>query len=151
MTAKVINRRGEEGSWLPDELDDAIRDRLRSMVKVTDTGCWIWQGWCNPWGYGTTVYRKKNWMVHRLTFVLWKGAIPQRHYICHTCDNPPCCNPEHLWAGMSRENLKDCVAKGRHDQATRTVCVNGHPLTPENIRLHHEKTGKIKRHCKLCE
>lgn len=74
MTAKVINRRGEQGAWSPDELDDAMRDRLRSNVKVTETGCWLWQGWCNPWGYGTTVYRKRNWMVHRLT-LLWGPVL----------------------------------------------------------------------------
>jgi len=150
MPAK-INRRGEEGSWSPDERDDLYRDRLRSNVKVTETGCWEWQGWLNPWRYGTTRYRKKYWMVHRLAFVLWKGAIPRGHYICHTCDNPPCLNPDHLWAGKSRENLKDCVAKGRHSQAKQTHCKHGHLLEGDNVRIvFHGSDGKWKRQCQTC-
>lgn len=149
MPAK-FNRRGEEGSWSPDERDDMYRDKLRSLLKVTETGCWEYQGWCNEWGYGTMGYRGKTWMVPRLAHVLWKGPIPKGFYICHTCDNPPCANPDHLWAGKSRENLKDCVAKGRHTQANQTHCKHGHPLSGDNVRTYKHGDGKLKRHCQTC-
>jgi len=143
---------GVEGEWTPSPRDDHYRAKLKSLLKVCESGCWEYQGWRNQWGYGTMGYCNDTWMVPRLAFVLWKGPIPAGHYVCHTCDNPPCANPDHLFSAVSRDNLKDCVAKGRHVQANRTVCIHGHPLTPENVRIHFEKrTGKTKRHCKRCE
>lgn len=146
------SRLGVVGNWSPSPKDDQYRAKLKSLLKVQENGCWEYQGWCNEWGYGTMGYCGDTWMVPRLAYVLWKGPIPVGHYICHTCDNPPCGNPSHLWPGKSRENLKDCVSKGRHAQASQTACVHGHEFTPENIRWHFEiKTGKLKRHCKACE
>lgn len=147
---KKIKRTGVEGEWQPSPRDDHYRAKLKSLLKVCDNGCWEYQGWRNQWGYGQMGYCNDTWMVPRLAYVLWKGPIPGRQYICHTCDNPPCANPDHLFAAPSRLNLKDCVAKGRHSQANQTHCKHGHELSGDNVRFS-DWGGKTRRQCKACQ
>lgn len=54
-----------------------------------------------------------NVRAHRLAFQLVKGPIPEGLSILHSCDNPPCCNPAHLTAGTTKENVQDAISKGR--------------------------------------
>ena len=74
----------------------------------------------------------------REAWVLANGPVPEGRYICHTCDNPPCCNPAHLFVGTPSENVKDAVAKGRWRAGgrwrgeIRTHCGNGHERIPAN-------------------
>jgi hypothetical protein len=49
-------------------------------------------------------------------FELTHGAIPRGSRVCHSCDNPPCCNPKHLWLRGARENIHDAVEQGRRAQ-----------------------------------
>lgn len=51
--------------------------------------------------------------VHRLSWELYNGPIPAGMYVCHRCDNKVCCNPEHLFIGSQKDNLQDCLSKGR--------------------------------------
>lgn len=71
--------------------------------------CWDWQGWREPNGYGRFGQRKP----HRLMYEATHGPIPQGDDVCHRCDNPPCVNPAHLFAGSRQDNMDDMVAKGR--------------------------------------
>lgn len=85
-----------------------------------DGDCWEWQSTLNNRGYGTVVIhypdsKPKNWLVHRLAYKL---SHPDEDIsdklICHKCDNRRCCNPDHLFSGTAKDNMQDCVRKGRY-------------------------------------
>ncbi len=78
--------------------------------------CWEWtrmrrQG-THP--YGLLYVNNRQRRAHRIAWELANGPIPDGIEVCHRCDNPPCCNPAHLFLGTQRDNMDDCVAKGRH-------------------------------------
>jgi hypothetical protein len=72
--------------------------------------CWPWMGPINIDGYGAGM----NMTAHRKAFSLHHGReIPKGAWICHHCDNPPCCNPAHLYEGDRRTNMRDQIDRGR--------------------------------------
>lgn len=83
-----------------------------ARVKIgTADECWPWIGPTTPKGYGKTSYGGKNKRAHAVAFFLKHGFYPAA--TLHTCDNPPCCNDAHLFAGTNGLNNKDRAAKGR--------------------------------------
>lgn len=95
--------------------------------------CWPWTGYCikpapRRLGYGVYSYAKsKAARAHRVAYMLSVGPIPERMSVCHRCDNPPCCNPAHLWLGTYADNNRDRHAKGR----TVFVVLNPKPVRGE--------------------
>jgi Flp pilus assembly pilin Flp len=76
--------------------------------------CIEWQGERQHQGYGVVrLPGKKRAGAHRVAWQEINGPIPEGMFICHTCDNPPCVNPEHLWLGTALDNARDRAAKGR--------------------------------------
>lgn len=90
-----------------------LNGRFWERVKITDAGCWEWQGWKIPKGYGGINYLGKKVYVHRLAWILKRGEIPEGLHVLHRCDNPPCINPNHLFLGTNEDNIHDCMSKGR--------------------------------------
>jgi len=92
----------------------SIVDEIRARVKVDEeTGCWVWQEHTDRDGYGLFWRNAKRYRVHRLMYELHNGESPGTLNVCHDCDNPPCCNPAHLWLGTNGDNTRDAMRKGR--------------------------------------
>lgn len=82
-------------------------------IKAKNTDCWEWMGAKKPSGYGNVRIDKKYRLAHRVSWEITNFEIPDGMIVCHTCDNPSCCNPHHLMLGTIKSNAADMVKKGR--------------------------------------
>jgi hypothetical protein len=126
LCGKRVNARGlcdthykqhKRAGTLPDRTRTAhleINDRIKHLSIVDNiTGCHVWIGTVDSHGYGRISFKHKNWLVHRLSYILKYGEIPDGVKACHKCDNPLCINPDHLFLGTQAENMDDMFSKGR--------------------------------------
>ena len=81
--------------------------------QSTTNDCWLWAG-PQAKGYGVLNIGGKNAKAHRISYILHYGEIPERKIVCHHCDTPLCCNPQHLFIGTHRDNVHDKLTKGRY-------------------------------------
>lgn len=103
--------------WAADTYDTRALKRMMEKVEVDEaTGCWMWTGAKTPRGYPKTFYKGAYFGAHRLMYFLEKGNIPEGLNVCHDCDTPLCINPDHLFTGTQKDNLKDMTDKGRRSQ-----------------------------------
>jgi hypothetical protein len=127
-----------------------------SRVIKTD-GCWLWTGRIAHWGYGDIQLHAgaRHLLAHRASWIIHHGSIPNKMFVCHTCDNPPCVRPDHLFLGSHTDNMRDAAAKGRMKHGgilsrarmlIVTHCANGHPWDEKNTYLHKG----IHRICREC-
>lgn len=75
--------------------------------------CWEWKLSCYKSGYGKIGINGKSLRAHRVAWIVSRGPIPKGLFVLHTCDNRKCVNPDHLFLGTQKQNLKDMIQKGR--------------------------------------
>lgn len=90
-------------------------DFMRCVDINPETGCWEWNKSRSEkrGGYGQKRLGGKTYKSHRLSWMIFRSHIPEGLFVCHKCDNPPCCNPDHLFLGTGRDNVRDAIEKGR--------------------------------------
>lgn len=113
-------------------------DKFQQRIIKTD-GCWTWKGAKNLKGYGHLWVKGKNIGAHRISYMLYKGDIPNGMVICHRCDNPTCVNPDHLFLGTQKDNISDRDQKGHTAKGDRS----GKKTKPERI-ARGENNGSTK-------
>lgn len=111
-----------------------------------DSSCWQWTGAKHPKGYGNFMANRNGLtrIAHRLAYLLAHGELPHDKMVCHSCDNPSCCNPAHLFLGSAKENSHDMVKKMRSPHGER----QGHTtLTRREVTAIHRlyATKKLKQ------
>lgn len=85
---------------------------LKKIKKLSEQECWIWIGGKTHDNYGKFWFNK-TMKAHKVSYLLFRGKIPNNLCVLHLCDKPDCVNPKHLWLGTQLENIKDRDAKGR--------------------------------------
>jgi hypothetical protein len=100
-------------------ITDHQKEAFWSKVDIHNTHkeCWEWKGAKKPSGYGNVRINKSYLLAHRVAFELANGVIPEGFIVCHICDNPSCCNPNHLMLGTTKSNAADMLIKNRQKKA----------------------------------
>ena len=104
-------RRLPKGTRLEDD-PTLVLSRLMTRVDKKESGCIEWCGSAQPSGYGKVKVGNRYYSAHRLIYELTVGPIPEGMYLLHSCDNPKCCNVEHLRPGTQKENIQEAADKG---------------------------------------
>ena len=95
-------------------------DRLLASLVMGDADeCWEWPDLATASGYGRFSAAGRTHSAHRVAYEHFVGAIPEGLFVLHRCDNPLCCNPNHLFVGTAADNTADMMAKGRHGNQWR--------------------------------
>lgn len=112
--------------WTPEEVKSLTPKRFWSKIKFGEPDeCWEWQGTKFIQGYALFYVNdiKKTFLcrkAHRYLFMCLCGAMPANIFVCHSCDNRCCCNPNHLFAGTNQDNMADKIKKGRQLKGSKT-------------------------------
>lgn len=135
-------------------MNESVNRPARSTVKINptpkqidmfwkrirrggDSECWEWIGSRAKYGYGK--FTRSYYVAHRLSWFLKNGPIPDGMCVCHKCDNPPCCNTNHLFLGTKPENNLDRHSKGRDAKGV----TSGRYTKPERT-ARGERSGRVK-------
>ena len=124
----------------------------RFWAKVDRSGeCWVWNGARDKRGYGRVGIKEqgisKTFLAHRVAF-LYENVVPEGFELDHLCRNPSCVRPAHLEVVTHTENVGRGFAGVLNNHMTRrTECVNGHPLSGDNL---YRRRGSGVRECKEC-
>ena len=113
---------------------------------VTEGGCWEWNGgrFASLGGrpaYGALYAGGETLMAHRASYEFHVGPIPHGMFACHSCDNPPCINPEHIFLGSNRDNMVDMYGKGRGNRPLGQAVHNSKLTVADVIDIRQARNG----------
>lgn len=136
----------------------AVERITERLMRDPETGCLEWPGARLVSGYGVTTLEGKRRTIHRIILAdatgLYVGDVSPKTEARHDCDNPPCCNPEHLRWGTHGDNVRDMYKRGRavnpraEEFRSRTHCLRGHRMTGHNLVPCRLRFGW--RECLVC-
>lgn len=132
------------------ETPEEFKERFfYQVVPVTESGCWIWVGYCRPHGYGAIRFRGKRTSAHRVAYILLKGEVPNGLTLDHLCRVRCCVNPDHLDPVTIKTNVLRGISPTAVN-ASRTFCKHGHPFDEINTKRKIDFKGKPFRQCRAC-
>lgn len=114
------------------------------------SGCWLWKGARNRYGYGVVRWHGAARLAHRVSYELHRGPCPPE--LDHLCRVPACVNPAHLEGVSHAENVRrgDAPRNTKAAHASITHCPKGHEYTPENTITQRSPAGYTLRACRVC-
>lgn len=117
----------------PRQARPTSEQRFLSLVRRSGPDeCWLWTGGSYPSGYGQFWYEGRNHTAHRISYLLFVGAIEEGNVVCHRCDVRHCVNPKHLFIGTQAVNIDDKVSK---DRQAKGVGHGNAVLTDATVRM----------------
>jgi hypothetical protein len=124
----------------------SLHERFFDKVAEPDSrGCLNWIAAKTKDGYGQFTVEGKNRLAPRMAWEMANGPVTSGLWVLHTCDNPSCVNPEHLFLGTQKDNMQDEINKGRNYHQKKTHCKNGHEFSEENTLV--SVRGRVCRAC----
>lgn len=126
------------------------QERFLTLVITAPSDCWLWQGRLDVNGYGRFRADKRDWMAHRFSYEVNRGAVPTDRVLDHLCRVRNCVNPDHLEIVTQKENLRRGGTgwAGGEPGAQATHCIHGHAYTPENTYVFPNRQNA--RSCRIC-
>lgn len=124
-------QRDAAGRFASGEIPFAERYE-ESIIRLDgENACWIWKDSKQSKGYGTTIYEGRQMPASRAVYLEFVGPLSKDEQACHSCDNPPCCRPSHLFKGTALDNRLDSIAKGRYPHGESSAT---HKLSVAQVR-----------------
>lgn len=109
-----------------------------------EDNCMLWLNAKNLDGYGHVKYNGRTENVHRIVWSYYHGPIPEGMCVCHTCDNPSCINPDHLFVGTRADNSRDMVEKGRQARGSKHTSTHLTDIDVISIRASYASGARLR-------
>ena len=119
--------------------------RFIEKFYIDDNDCWIWTANLYPDGYGQVKAFGKPQRAHRVSWILFRGEIPEGLQPDHLCRVRNCVNPAHLEWVTCKENIQ----RGKKGRAMKTHCIRGHLLSGDNLYVPPKRPDR--RYCRACQ
>lgn len=118
---------------------DPLEEFEKRWIPEPNSGCWLWLGTYNFYGYGLFHSRGKQRGAHRFSWEFYRGPIPEGMHVLHHCDNPSCVNPDHLFIGTHQDNMADKTAKGRTNPLRGEECKSTKLTNEDALNIFNSK------------